>query len=65
MLIQLVALKTQVASLKGQIIPTLELLGAKILPSLMNTILSNFKFRLEVYYWTDSYTVLFWVKNEK
>ena len=65
-LIQLVeSSKTRVAPLKGQTIPRLELLGATILARLVNKILSNFKFRVEVYYWTDSYTVLCWVKNEK
>ena len=61
-LIRLVASKTRVAPLKRQTIPRLELLGATILARLVNNILSNFKFRVEVYYWTDSYTILCWVK---
>ena len=57
-LIRLVASRTRVAPLKRQTIPRLELLGATILARLVNKILSNFKFRVEVYYWTDSYTVM-------
>ena len=60
-LVRFVASKTRVAPLKGQTIPRLELLGAAILARLVNNVLSNFKFRVEAYYWTDLYTVLCWV----
>ena len=63
--IRIVASKTRVAPLKGQTIPRLELLGATILARLVNAVLLSVKFRPRVYYWTDSYTVLCWVKNEK
>ena len=64
-IIQIVASKTRMATLKGQTIPRLESLRATILARLINTVLLSVKFRPRVYYWTDSYTVLCWVKNEK
>ena len=63
--IRLVASKTRVAPLKEQTIPRLELLGATILARLMDTVSSSLRFKAEHHYWTDSYTVLCWVKNEK
>ena len=60
--IRLVASKTRVAS---QTIPRLELLGATILAQLMDTISSSLSFKAEHHYWTDSYTVLCWIRNEK
>ena len=67
--ISLVASKTRVAPIKKQSIPRLELLGATILARLMDTVKSSLvKARmscelLNVYYWTDSYTTLCWIRN--
>ena len=66
--VTLIAAKTRVAPIKRQSIPRLELLGATILARLMNTVRSSLaKTRLPcdlgIYYWTDSYTTLCWIKN--
>ena len=66
--VTLVAAKTRVSPIKRQSIPRLELLGATILARLMNTVRSSLaKTRLPgelgMYYWTDSYTTLCWIKN--
>ena len=66
--INLVASKTRVAPLKKQSIPRLELLGATLLARLMNSVLealSSLAMNPSVFYWTDSYTVLCWIRNEK
>ena len=63
-----VASKARVAPIERQSIPPLELLGATILPRLVNTIeksLVSLKTPLEVYYWTDSLTTLWWIRNNK
>ena len=60
----LVASKSRVAPMKEQTIPRLELLGATILAHLVDSVLSYYQFKPEVYCWTDSYTVLCWIKNE-
>ena len=62
---RLVASKTRVSPVKKQSIPRLELLGALILVRLANTILKSCSRKLEVVYWVDSMSVLFWIKNEK
>ena len=62
------ASKTRVAPIKRQSIPRLELLGATILARLVNSLqraLSPLPITLECFYWTDSYTVLCWVRNNK
>ena len=66
--VTLVAAKTRVAPIKRQSIPRLELLGATILARLMNTVRSllaktRLPGELSMYYWTDSYTTLCWIKN--
>lgn len=56
------------APLKRQSIPRLELLGAKILARLMYTVQGLLKATLrnpEMYYWTDSITVLCWIKHDR
>ena len=55
--------KYQVAIVKTQTIPRLELLGATILSYLMHTVLQNLFTKLDVYYCTDSLTVLCWITN--
>ena len=59
----LVASKSRVAPMKEQTIPRLKLLGATILAHLVDSVLPCFQFKLELYCWTDSYTVLCWIKN--
>lgn len=61
----IMASKTRVAPIKGQTIPRLELLGATILSRLVNTILQSLSIRPQVYCWTDSLTVLCWIKNHR
>ena len=57
--------KTRVAPIKEQTIPRLELLGATILSRLLSSIHENSGFNYDTYCWTDSLTVLCWVKNTK
>jgi len=66
----LVASKTRVAPVKKIPIPRLELLGATILARLMDTLLRVFNYKMfashfDRYYWTDSYTILCWIKNSQ
>ena len=63
--VRIVASKTQVAPLKRQTIPRLELLGANILARLVNCVLRSFTTSVEVYCWTDSFAVLCWIRNNK
>ena len=66
--VSLVASKTRVAPIKRQSIPRLELLGATIFARLVNSLQrapSPLSITLECFYWTDSYTVLCWVRNNK
>jgi len=60
----LVASKTGVSPMKKQTIPRLELLGA-ILACLFNVVQNILKSlpQMSVFCWTDSYTVLCWIKN--
>ena len=63
----LVGSKTRIAPIKGQTIPRLELLGAVILAQLMDSVHTALKSQLldRLFYWTDSYTVLCWIHNQK
>ena len=61
----LVSSKTRVSPLKEQTIPRLELLGATILSRLIFSIREGCGFNYDTYCWTDSLTVLCWVKNSK
>ena len=63
--VNLVTSKTCVAPLKGQTVPYLELLGAA---RLMHSVYEALQFCLRdvrLFYWTDSYTTLCWIKNQK
>ena len=53
------------APLKEQTVPRLELLGATILARLIHVILKCLISSIEIYCWTDSYTALYWIKNDK
>ena len=64
----LVGSKTRVVPLRGQTIPRLELLGAVILARLMDSVNNALRAQLPdlaLFYWTDSYTVLCWIQNQK
>ena len=61
----LILSKTRVAPLKEQTIPQLELLGATTLSRLVSCICKNSNLDYDTYYWTDSVTVLCWLKNYK
>ena len=66
--VSLVASKTRVAAIKRQSIPRLELFGATILARLVNSLqraLLPLPITIECFYWTDSYTVLCLVRNNK
>ena len=63
--VNLVASKSRVAPIKKQTTPRLELLGATILARLVKTIVRVFaplKLDLQVIVWTDSFTVLCWIR---
>jgi hypothetical protein len=63
--VRLISSKTKVAPIKQQSIPRLELLGATILVRLVNTVKNALPFakEIEIVYWTDSLTTLFWIKS--
>ena len=61
----LIASKTRVAPLNEQTIPRLKLLGAKILSRLVSCVHKNPNLDYDTYHWTDSVTVLCWLKNHK
>ena len=64
--VPLVASKTQIAPVKKQSIPQLDLLGATILARLMVTIDTGLNIpQLKKHYWTDSYTTLCWIRNNQ
>ena len=65
--VNLIAAKTRVAPLKKQSIPRLELLGANILARLASSIHKTLELSqdVEIFYWVDSKTVLYWIKNAK
>ena len=63
---KLLCAKTRVAPLKGLSIPRLELMSAKILATLMDTVLKAVGSQVkidEVKFWLDSKTALFWIAN--
>ena len=56
------------APIKDQSVPRLELLGAVILARLMHSVYEALQFHLKdlrLFNWTDSYTALCWIKNQK
>ena len=61
---RLMTAKTRVAPMKQQTIPRLELLGALILARLLKSIIMQLKEVNRVYCWTDSMTVLQWIRNK-
>ena len=64
--VSLLSSKTRVAPLKGLSIPRLELLSARILAVLMNTVHNALKTQIKidsVRYWLDSVTALYWIFN--
>ena len=65
--VNLIAAKTRVTPLKKQSIPTLELFGANILARLASSIHRTLELSqdVEIFYWLDSKTVLYWIKNAK
>ena len=65
--VRLISSKTKVAPIKQQSIPRLELLGATILVRIVNTVKNAIPFakEIEIVYWTDSLTTLFWIKSNK
>ena len=60
----MVASKSRVAPIKRQTIPRLELLGALILARLINK-LKSVGAKYPTVLWSDSTTVLCWIKNER
>ena len=65
--VRLVASKTRVAPLKELSIPRLELMSARILAQLMNTIRNSLQSQLKidgVRFWLDSKTALSWIQNK-
>ena len=66
--VSLVASKTRVAPIKSQTTPRLELMGALLLTRLIKSIvcaLRSLKVLSKVILWTDSFTTLCWIKNNR
>ena len=66
--VNLIASKAWVSPIKKQTIPRLELLGAVILARLLNTVKQQLNLLLlaaKSYCWTDSFTTLCWIKNDR
>ena len=66
--VNIVSSKTRVAPIKGQTVPRLELLGAGILARLMHSVHDALHCSLtdvRLFYWTESYTALCWIRNQK
>ena len=66
--VRFMAAKSRVAPVKKQSIPRLELLGAVILARLVNCVrkaITSLPTVPKVMLWTDSYTVLCWIRNAK
>ena len=65
--VRLVASKTRVAPLKELTIPRLELMSARILAQLMNTVRNTLQSQVTidgVRFWLDSKTTLSWIRNK-
>ena len=65
--VNLIAAKTRVAPLKKQSTLRLGLLGANILARLASSIQNTLQLsqNVEIFYWVDSKTVLYWIRNTK
>jgi len=63
--VRIVASKTRVEPVKTRTIPRLELLGARILARLVNTVKKSFHENIRIFYWVDSLTVLCWIKHDR
>ena len=66
--VSLVTSKTTVTPMKRQPIPRLELLGAALLAQLIHSATQALQPILQInetFLWTDSFTVLCWIRNEK
>ena len=61
----LIVSKARVSPTKKQTMPRLELLGALILSRLVNTVSPLIPQIKNIYCWTDSMTVLHWIKNNQ
>ncbi|KAJ8973156.1 hypothetical protein NQ317_017929 [Molorchus minor] len=63
--IQLIQAKNRISPIKKLTIPRLELLAATIGARLLTSVIENFnKKDLQIYCWTDSTTVLSWIRRE-
>ena len=66
--VNLMASKTRVAPIKKQTTPRLQLMGANLLARLTDSIVrasTSLRATPEVTLWTDSFTTLCWIKNNK
>ena len=64
----LLCAKSRVAPVKTQTISRLELLGAVLLARLMDSVIKAFSDSVSVdnvFYWTDSITVVCWIRNQR
>ena len=61
----IIASKTRITPIRKQSIPRLELLGAAILARLVSKIFWSRLVNPKILRWTDSFTVLCWIKNNK
>ena len=63
--VKIIAAKTKVSPIKAQSIPRLELMAALLLSKLLNSTILALHLDVDIFYWTDSMSVLCWIQSDK